>query len=71
MFMQTGEETGAQQIFAQEMAPAMEETFKGFEKLRMIAGQAEDLYLKMENQAMVRAREKELRSIRAWVTSSK
>jgi methyl-accepting chemotaxis protein len=58
--MKTGEVTGGQQIFTQEMAPAMEETFKGFAKLREIAGQAEELYDKMEAQAMGRARDKEL-----------
>jgi methyl-accepting chemotaxis protein len=58
--VKNGEGAAAQQVFTQEMAPTMEETFKGFEKLRESAGRAEDLYHKMEEQAMVRARQKEL-----------
>jgi methyl-accepting chemotaxis protein len=58
--VKNGEGAGAQQAFAQEMLPAMEETFKGFEKLLESARRAEDLYNQMEAQAMGRARDKEL-----------
>ncbi len=54
-----GDAGGANNIFKQEMVPAALEVFKHFDAMRKEAAEAEDLYNKMTDQAMVKARDKQ------------
>jgi methyl-accepting chemotaxis protein len=61
--MKQGDITGANNIFKQEMAPAALEVFKGFDKMRKEAEEAEALYDKMTDQAMVKVRDKQVAAL--------
>ncbi len=55
----TGQTDVAIGVFQNQMLPVAEEVFGKLRELREVAGGAEELYAKMEEQAMVNAREKQ------------
>lgn len=61
--MKQGDASRADTVFNQEMAPAALEVFKHFDTIRQEAAQAEEMYNKMTEQAMVKVRDKQVAAL--------